>query len=141
MSFPKQIFSHCDYFISDTVFSDEMEERKWVLFFLILQQNVLYLKRISHCFISVALAFNCSMDLETVEGLDTVQDNVPCNYYSTYTCPYNYCIIIIINLLVGMLLVSRSGLVEEDAVEVFHFDGFHLSSSFLMYNFKSFQGK
>ena len=43
--------------------------------------------------------------------------------------------------LVGMLLVSMSVLVEEDAVEVFHFYGFHLSSSFLMYNFKSFQGK
>jgi hypothetical protein len=40
--------------------------------------------------------------------------------------------------LVGMLLFSRSGLVEEDAVEVFHYYGFHLSSSFLMYNFKSF---
>ena len=36
-----------------------------------------------------------------------------------------------------MLLVSRSGLVEEDAVEVFRYYGFRLSSSFLMYNFKS----
>jgi hypothetical protein len=43
--------------------------------------------------------------------------------------------------LFGMLLVSRSGLVEEDAVEVFHYYSFHLSSSLLMYNFKSFQGK
>ena len=44
--------------------------------------------------------------------------------------------------LVGWLvLVSRSGLVEEDAVEVFHYYSFHLSSSFLMHNFKSFQGK
>ena len=43
--------------------------------------------------------------------------------------------------LVDMLLVSRSGLVEEDTVEVFHYYGFHLSSSCLMYNFKSFQGK
>ena len=43
--------------------------------------------------------------------------------------------------LVGMLLVSRSGLVEEDAIEVFRYYGFHLSSSFLMYNFKSFQRK
>jgi hypothetical protein len=34
--------------------------------------------------------------------------------------------------MVGMLLVSRSGLVEEDAVEVLHYDGFHLFSSFLM---------
>ena len=34
-----------------------------------------------------------------------------------------------------------SGLVEEDAVEVFHYNGFHLSSSFLMHNFKSFQRK
>ena len=39
--------------------------------------------------------------------------------------------------LVGMLLVSRSSLVEEDAFEVFHYYGFHLSSSFLIYNFKS----
>ena len=29
---------------------------------------------------------------------------------------------------VGMLLVSRSGLVEEDVVEVFHYYGFHLFS-------------
>ena len=43
--------------------------------------------------------------------------------------------------LVGMLLVSRSGLVEDDAIEVFHYHGFRLSSSFLMYNFKSFQGE
>ena len=34
--------------------------------------------------------------------------------------------------LVGMLLVSRSGLVEEDTIEVFHYYDFHLSSSFLM---------
>ena len=26
---------------------------------------------------------------------------------------------------------------EEDAVEVFHYYGFHLSSSFLMYNFNN----
>ena len=31
-----------------------------------------------------------------------------------------------------MLLVSGSGLVEEDAVEVFHYYGFPLFSSFLM---------
>ena len=43
--------------------------------------------------------------------------------------------------LLDILLVSRSGLVEEDAVEVFDYYGFHLSSSFLVYNFKSFQGK
>ena len=42
--------------------------------------------------------------------------------------------------LVGMMLVSRSGLVEEIAVEMFHCYGFHLSSSFFMYNFKSSQG-
>ena len=30
-----------------------------------------------------------------------------------------------------MLLVSRYGLVEENAVEVFHYHGFHLSSSCL----------
>ena len=34
--------------------------------------------------------------------------------------------------LIGMLLVSRSRLVEEDAVEVFYYNGFHLSSSTLM---------
>ena len=39
--------------------------------------------------------------------------------------------------LIGMLLVSRSRLVEKDAVEVFHYYGFYLSSSFLMYYFKS----
>ena len=33
--------------------------------------------------------------------------------------------------LISMLLVSRSGLLEEDAVEVFHHYDFHLSSSFL----------
>jgi hypothetical protein len=44
----------------------------------------------------------------------------------------------LVGCLVGMLLVSRSGLMEEDAVEVFHHYGFHLSSSFLMYNFKFF---
>ena len=33
---------------------------------------------------------------------------------------------------IGMLLVSRSGLVEEDAIEVFHYYDFHMSSSFLM---------
>ena len=43
--------------------------------------------------------------------------------------------------LVDLLLVSRSGHVEEDAVEMFHYYGFHLSSSFLLYNFKSFEGK
>ena len=43
--------------------------------------------------------------------------------------------------LVGMMLVSRSGLLEENSVEVFKYYAFHLSSSFLMYNLKSFQGK
>jgi hypothetical protein len=38
-----------------------------------------------------------------------------------------------------MLLVSRSGLVEEDATEVFHNYGF-LLSSLLMQNFKLLQG-
>ena len=47
----------------------------------------------------------------------------------------------LVGWLVGMLLVSTSGLVEEDGVKVVHYYGFHLSSSFLMYNFKSFQGK
>ena len=32
---------------------------------------------------------------------------------------------------IELLLVSRSGLVEEDAVEVFHYYGFHVSSSFI----------
>jgi hypothetical protein len=41
--------------------------------------------------------------------------------------------------LIGMVLVSRSGLVEEAATEVIHYYGFHLSSSFLMYNVKSFR--
>ena len=45
----------------------------------------------------------------------------------------------LVGWLVGMLLVSRSGLVEEDAVEVLHFYDFHLSSPFLMYNFKFFR--
>jgi hypothetical protein len=44
-------------------------------------------------------------------------------------------------ILVGMLHVSRSGLGEEDAVEMFNYNGFHLPSSFLMYNLKSFQEK
>ena len=47
----------------------------------------------------------------------------------------------LVGWLVCMLLVNWSGLVKEDAIEVFHFYGFHLSSSFMMYNFKSFQGK
>ena len=43
--------------------------------------------------------------------------------------------------LTGILHVSRPGLVEEHAVEVFHHYGVHFSSSFLMQNFKSFRGK
>jgi hypothetical protein len=39
------------------------------------------------------------------------------------------------------LLVSRTGLLEKDAIEVFHNYGFHFSSSFLMLNFKPFQKK
>jgi hypothetical protein len=35
-------------------------------------------------------------------------------------------------MMIGMLLVSRSGLVEEDVVKVFHYQGFHLSFSFLI---------
>ena len=46
-----------------------------------------------------------------------------------------------IDWLIGMLLVSRSGLMEEDGVKVFHYYGFQLSSSFLISNFKTFQGK
>ena len=45
--------------------------------------------------------------------------------------------LVTVNWLVGMLLVCRSRFVEEDAFEVFHYYGFHLSSSFLMYSFKS----
>ena len=41
-------------------------------------------------------------------------------------------IIIIIYLLIGMLLVSWFGLVEENAVEVFHHYGVHLPSFFFM---------
>ena len=48
-----------------------------------------------------------------------------------------YFIQFLIGSLVGMLLVSKSGLVEEDAFGVFHYYGFHLSSSFLVYKFKS----
>ena len=33
------------------------------------------------------------------------------------------------------------GLMEENALEVFHHYGVNLSSSFLLLNFKSFQGK
>jgi hypothetical protein len=47
----------------------------------------------------------------------------------------------ILNWLIDMLLVSRSGLVKENAVEEFHHYGVHLSSSFLKLNVKSFQGK
>ena len=45
-----------------------------------------------------------------------------------------------IDLMIGMLLVSRSAHVEENALEVFHQDGVHLSS-FLKENFKSSQAK
>ena len=45
------------------------------------------------------------------------------------------------NRLVGKLLVTRSGLEEEDAIEVFHYYGSNLFSYFLMYNLKSFEGK
>jgi len=34
-------------------------------------------------------------------------------------------------MMIGMRLISKSGLVEEDGVEVFHYVGFHLYSSFL----------
>ena len=49
--------------------------------------------------------------------------------------------VVVTGWFVDMLLVSRSGLAEEDAAEVFHYNGFHLSSSFLKYNFKYSQGK
>ena len=35
-------------------------------------------------------------------------------------------------IMIGMLPGSRSGLVKEDTVEVFHYYGFHLSSTFLI---------
>ena len=38
-----------------------------------------------------------------------------------------------------MLLVSRSRLVEEDAVEVFHYNGYHVS--FVDVKFKVLSGK
>ena len=38
----------------------------------------------------------------------------------------------LIDWLIGMLLVSRSGLVEDNAVKMFHHYGVHLFSSFLM---------
>jgi hypothetical protein len=38
-------------------------------------------------------------------------------------------------------LLAGFGLVEEGAVQVFHYYAVRLSYSFLMYNFKSFQGK
>ena len=37
-----------------------------------------------------------------------------------------------VDWLIGMLLVSRFAFVEEDAVQVFRYYGFHMSSSFLM---------
>ena len=43
--------------------------------------------------------------------------------------------------MIGMLLVSRSGHMETNSFEMFHYYGVHLSSSLLMQNFKSFQGK
>ena len=42
--------------------------------------------------------------------------------------------------LIGMLLVSRSGLVEENTVEVFHYYGVHLCSSLLMQIFSWLAG-
>ena len=42
-------------------------------------------------------------------------------------------------MMIGMLLVSRPGLVEEDAVEMFHYYGFHLS--FLDVKFQVLSGK
>jgi hypothetical protein len=38
-------------------------------------------------------------------------------------------------------VVSRFGLVEDNGIVVVHHYGVHLSSSILMYNFKSFLGK
>ena len=38
----------------------------------------------------------------------------------------------VVERVIGMLLVSRSRLVEDDAVWVFHFYGYHLFSIFLM---------
>ena len=46
------------------------------------------------------------------------------------TCQF-FCSLIMFNWLIAKLLVSRSWLVEEDAVEVFHYYGVHLPSSFL----------
>ena len=44
-------------------------------------------------------------------------------------------------LIIGILLVTISRLVEENAVQVFHNYCFHLSSSYLIYNFQDFSGK
>ena len=41
--------------------------------------------------------------------------------------------IVVLPDIVFLLIVSRFGLVEKDAVEVFRYYGFHLSSSFLMF--------
>ena len=55
------------------------------------------------------------------------------DFYRFKNCKLLYPYMIIFkNWLIGMLLVSRSGLVEDDAVEVFYYYGFNLSSSFLM---------
>ena len=44
------------------------------------------------------------------------------------------------DLVIGMLLVSRTGLVLENAVKVFHHFGVHLSSSLLMQIFSWLAG-
>ena len=41
-----------------------------------------------------------------------------------------------IDWVIGLLLVSRSGFMEQDALEVFHYYGFHLYSSFLSSPFR-----
>ena len=51
------------------------------------------------------------------------------------------CVASACDLLIGMLLVSGSGLMEKHAVEAFHHQGVQLSSFFIMQNFNSFQGK
>jgi len=47
----------------------------------------------------------------------------------------------LIDWLIGILLISRSGLVEENAIEVIQNYGVHVSSAFFMCYLKSFLGK
>ena len=65
--------------------------------------------------------------------LELISYNAVC----LYSCK---CYWTLIGWLISMLLLNRSGLLEKNAVEAFHDYCCHLFFSFLMYNFKSFQG-